>query len=155
MTVYQRLNIDDAIEEIILCMSRPNCLLAKIDIKHAFRLLPVYQADRHLLGMEWRGSIYLDNCLPFGLRSVPRLFNVMADLSWITRSRGVSFSIHYLDDYLTAGPVSANVIWTSLKPPVGRLALEKVEGPTTCLIFLIIMLDTHRMEIRLPDDKLK
>lgn len=34
------------------------------------------------------------------------------------------------------------------------LALEKVEGPATCLTFLGITLDTQKMEIRLPEDKL-
>ena len=34
------------------------------------------------------------------------------------------------------------------------LALEKLEGPTQLLTFLGIVLDTSRMEIRLPEDKL-
>ena len=34
------------------------------------------------------------------------------------------------------------------------LALEKVEGPSTCLTFLGITLDTSRVEIRLPEEKL-
>ena len=34
------------------------------------------------------------------------------------------------------------------------LALEKVEGPTTCLSFLGIILDLEHMEVRLLDDKL-
>ena len=34
------------------------------------------------------------------------------------------------------------------------LALEKLEGPTQSLTFLSIVLDTSRMEIRLPEDKL-
>jgi len=35
------------------------------------------------------------------------------------------------------------------------LALEKVEGPATALPFLGIVLDTTRMEARLPEEKLK
>jgi len=34
------------------------------------------------------------------------------------------------------------------------LALEKVEGPSQCLTFLGITLDTKLMLARLPDDKL-
>lgn len=75
-----------AIDEI--CRARPNCLLAKTDIKNAFNLLPVHPADRHLLGMEWRDLVYVDNCLPFGLQSAPQLFNILAELlSWILKSR--------------------------------------------------------------------
>ena len=46
------ITIDDAINGIL--RSGPNTLLAKIDIKSAFRLLPVHPADRHLLAMEWK-----------------------------------------------------------------------------------------------------
>lgn len=154
------ITVDDAIEEI--CRLGPGCLLAKIDIKNAFRLLPVHPADRHLLGMEWRDAIYIDNCLPFGLRSAPRLFDILAELlSWIVYSRGVSFSIHYLDDFLTVGPSASPTcqknleIFKNVCKELGvPLALEKVDGPTTCLTFLGITLDTHKMEIRLPEDKL-
>ena len=76
--------VDDAIAKII--ETGPNSLLAKVDIKHAFRLLPVHPTDRHLLTMEWKQSLYIDTCLPFGLRSKPKLFNILADLlMWITK----------------------------------------------------------------------
>ena len=32
-------------------------LLAKIDIKSAYRIIPVHLADRHQLGMSWKGGI--------------------------------------------------------------------------------------------------
>ena len=74
--------IDDAIQKIVEL--GPHALLAKIDIKSAFRLIPVHPADRHWLAMEWEGKILIDTCLPFGLRSAPKLFNNMADLlHWI------------------------------------------------------------------------
>ena len=95
--------IDDAILNIL--KSGRNTMLAKIDIKSAFRLLPVHPADRHLLGVRWREAIYLDHCVPFGLRSAPKLFNVLADLlAWIMEYSGVTYLIHYLDNYLTMGP---------------------------------------------------
>ena len=82
--------IDDAIKEIIQ-LGR-GALLEEIDIKSAFRLLPVHPADRHLLGMRWNDSVYIDTCLPFGLRSAPKLFNLLADmLAWIAGQNGVSF----------------------------------------------------------------
>ena len=75
--------VDDAIAKIL--ESGPNTLLAKVDIKHTFHLLPIHPADRHLLTMELNQSIYIDTCLPFGLRSAPKLCNILADLlSWIT-----------------------------------------------------------------------
>ena len=62
------ITVDDAINRIIQ---------AKIDVRNAFRLLPIHPADRHLLAIEWEGKLYIDTCLPFGLRSAPKLFNVL------------------------------------------------------------------------------
>ena len=86
------ITIDNAIQEI-LRLGR-GTMLAKIDIKNAFRLLPVHPSDRHLLGMSWSDAIYIDTCLPFGLRSAPKLFYVMADLlGWI---------LQQLNSYITS-----------------------------------------------------
>ena len=87
----------------------PSALLAKMDIKNAFRLLPVHPADCHLLAMEWNNGIYIDTCLLFGLRSAPKLFNILADLlSWILNQKGASPTIHYLDDFLMMGPARSS-----------------------------------------------
>ena len=138
----------------------PKLHVDKIDIKSAFRLIPVHPADRHLLAMSWRGALYIDTCLPFGLRSAPRLFNIAADLlEWILKDRGVTFVMHYL---LNVGPPKSaecqknlgiiKEVCHTLGIP---LALEKVEGPSTALEFWGISLDTCLMEARLPDEKLE
>ena len=54
-------------------------LMAKVDIETAYRLVPVHPQDRPLLGMEWRGDVFVDPMLPFGLRSAPKIFNAVAD----------------------------------------------------------------------------
>ena len=53
--------VDDAITKIL--ESGPDTLLAKVNIKHAFCLLPVHPADRHLT-MKWKHSIYVHWYLP-------------------------------------------------------------------------------------------
>ena len=152
--------IDDAILNIL--QSGRHTLLAKIDIKSAFRLLPVHPTDCHLLGMTWKDRIYIDHCIPFGLRSAPKLFNILADfLAWTAQNTGVSYLIHYLDDYLTMRPPASTVcqnnlnIFLSLCAELGvPLATDKLEGPSTSLSFLGIIIDTNLMEIRLPSNKL-
>jgi len=74
----QYVTIDDAVQQIFNL--GPGSLLAKIDIKNAFWLLPVHTADRHLLLMKWENGIYIDICLFFGLHFAPKLFNILADL---------------------------------------------------------------------------
>jgi len=155
----QYITVDSAIEQIR--QLGYGTLLAKIDIKSAFRLLPVHPADRHLLSMRWDQHIFIDTCLPFGLRSAPKLFNVLADLlSWILEQHQVSPILHYLDDFLTMGvhhsSTCANNL-TMIKDICSQLgiplALEKVEGPSHCLTFLGITLDAQMMQARLPEDK--
>ena len=154
------ITIDDAVQKIIEL--GPGTMMAKIDIRSAFRLIPVHPADRHLLGMKWGKYTFIDTCLPFGLRSAPKLFNIMADLlTGVLSRQGVSYLIHYLDDFLTLGPPGSNIcqqnlniiqkVCASLGIP---LALEKVEGPSTTLTFLGITLNTISMEARLPNDKI-
>ena len=70
-------------------------MLAKIDIMSAFCLLLVHPADHHLLVMKWKEQLYIDTCLPFGLRSATKLFNIFADLlSCILEYMGIIKSGH-------------------------------------------------------------
>ena len=64
----------------------PGALLAKVDIKFVYRLIPVHPQDRLLQGMVWDGGAYIDPMLPFGLRSAPKIFNAVADaLAWLAQ----------------------------------------------------------------------
>ena len=69
--------------------------------------------------------------------------------------------MHYLDDYFTVGPANSSVCAHNVKtiPHVASqvgipLAPNKLEGPTTRLVFLGILIDTNCMETSLPDNKL-
>lgn len=73
---------------------------------------------------------------------------------------GITNLLHYLDDFLTMGADREECArnleglrqWCAF---LGfPLALEKVEGPATILVFLGILLDSVRMELRLPPEKL-
>ena len=139
-----------------------HALMAKIDVKGAFRLCPVHHADNHLLGYQWQGRYYYDRVLPFGLHSVPYIFNCLADaIEWRVRQRGIKHVHHYLEDFFIAGsprtPECArhlqclSSLCAHLNIP---LAEEKQEGPTTQLEYLSIMLDSAALEAWLPADKL-
>ena len=53
--------------------------LVKVDIKSAYRNVPVHPDDRWLTGMVWRDSLLVDAALPFGLGSAPKIFMALAD----------------------------------------------------------------------------
>ena len=64
-------------------------MLAKMDIKQAYRMIPVHSQDRPLLGMKWQGQVFVDKALPFGLRSEPMIFSAAADvLLWLMHQKG-------------------------------------------------------------------
>ena len=140
----------------------PGALLAKADIKAAYRLVPVHPEDRPLLGMQWQGQYFIDARLPFGLRSAPIIFTAVADaLEWCVRQRGVVGIDHYLDDYIiVAQPGSPRcqaqlVAFEEECTELGvTLAPEKTEGPTTKLVFLGIEVDSVTGRLSLPADKL-
>ena len=108
-------------------------------------------------------SLFVDLALPFGLRSAPYIFNSLADLfHWIIVNNFlVPELLHYLDDYFTLGPPASPVCAQSLHAiqnaanDIGiPLAPKKIEGPSTCLTFLGIELDSDQMTARLPANKL-
>ena len=126
--------------------------MAKADLKS------LYPHDWPLLGMQWRNQYFVDKCLPFGLRSSPYLFNLVADaLQWC--HYGVADSFHYLDDFFFAGPPhSDDCSWaiTSLCLQLGvPLKQEKLVLPSTSMTFLGILLDSASQIASIPQDKLE
>ena len=153
-------SFDEAVE-LIKLMGK-GCFLAKVDIRHAFRLCPVHPDDWHLLGFQWRGRLYHDVCLPFGLRSSPLIFNCFADaLLWILSNKfGVVGACHYLDDFLLSGSseddcrTKRDLFLFSLSILGVPIAEDKLEGPSQVLTFLGIEIDTQAGLLRVPPTKL-
>lgn len=48
------ISVDTAVDYIL--QLGPGALLSKVDVKHAYRNLPIHPDDRHLLGMAWGGG---------------------------------------------------------------------------------------------------
>ena len=141
----------------------PGAQLAKVDIKSAYRLVPVHPDDRPLLGVCWHDEHYVDAMLPFGLRSAPKIFTAVADaLEWCIRQRGVEDIDHYLDDFIIMAPPASHQCGQALATLEEEcaalgvpLAPEKKEGPSTNLTFLGIQIDTESGLLSLPPIKLR
>ena len=137
--------------------------IAKIDIKAAYRLIPVSPHDRRFLGMEWNNGIYVDGMLPFGVRSAPKIFSAVADaVEWCVAKENVNNIYHYLDDFVVIGPPNSEDCASSLQKlksvceDLGiPLASEKEAGPSTNIEFLGFVIDTVKQELQLPKDKLQ
>ncbi len=133
--------------------------LAKFDIESAYRIVPVHPDDRPLLGMSWRGRVYIDKVLPFGLRSAPKIFSAVVDaMQGIIEQQGVEI-LHYLDDFLVISPSEGGCEEALAKALQGcqelgvPIATHKTVGPSTTMTFLGIELDTVAMTLRLPREK--
>ena len=104
----------------------------------------------------------MDTCLPFGLRSTPYLFNRLSEaIHWtLTNNYGVQHLLHYLDDFLMAGPANSticsqnlNAMLTLCKKINSPIKSLKIEGPSTSLTFLGIHLDTVTMEASITAER--
>ena len=85
-------------------------VIAKCDIKSAFRLIRVYPGDFELLGFCFNGNYYFDKCLPFGCAISCRIFEMFATfLEWLVRDQsGLQTVHHYLDDFIFIGGPSTS-----------------------------------------------
>lgn len=145
------------------------CWLVKLDVEAAYKQVPVRREDWPLLGFKWKGKWFYERVLPFGLRSSCRLWELYATalehlldkvLPIDGLAEGDRVILHYVDDFLfvvkhekAARALLAGAL--SLCQDLGLpMAADKTEGPTQCLTFLGIELDTIKMEARLPADKL-
>ena len=75
--------------------------MAKLDIKSAFRNIPVHYDDQPLLGCKFLNGHYMDKCLPFGLSKLCEIFQLVSTaVEAIVRALLQNPAImHYLDDF--------------------------------------------------------
>lgn len=139
----------------------PGCLLTKLDVKAAFKRVPVRPEDRALLGLQWRDKYYYERVLPFGLRTSGYRWEMYAAALhfFFEKHVGVRICIHYVDDFLLVAPPGEQSAAEAQRDAVesmcetlgATLERKKRVGPTTCLEFLGIELDTERMQMRLTE----
>ena len=72
LTSLHYVRVDVLIRQLV--QLGPDVLMAKLDIKSAYRNVPVHPQDCPLLGMQWEGKVYVDATLLFGLRYAPKIF---------------------------------------------------------------------------------
>lgn len=137
----------------------PGCLLYKLDLRRAYRQLPVDPHDYHLLGFWWREAYFIDTRLPFGLRSAPQACQRVTNaITYMHAQNGYS-AVNYLDDFGgVSSPDQADTAFTSLQQLLTDLGLqeatEKTVAPTTNMTFIGLQLDTITMTVSVPHDKI-
>ena len=150
---------DEAVAALI-SMGR-GAKLVKRDLADAFRHVPVARSDWWLLGFLWQGVYYFDRFLPFGLRTSPYIFDLLAKgLNWILIAvLGWSIVLNYLDDFFAvltpkADKAECQRQFDKLCDLLGLKVNHKKDICGTIAEFLGIKLDSIAMEARLPQKKL-
>lgn len=152
--------IDDATKEIKR-MGR-GAILNKTDVTDAFKQISIRLDQHHLYCIKWKGLYYYYVRLCFGSRSSPRIFDTLSRaVCWIAlHNYNIPVILHLLDDFLTIQSPDTcgfktmallTMIFKRLGIPISS---KKTVGPTTSLEYLGIILDTSKMEARLPKDKI-
>ena len=132
--------------------------MLKRDFKSAFRHIPTSPQGYWLLIFEWKGHYYVDLCLPFGLRTAPRIFNLFSEaIHWILETLYGWKLTHYLDDFLVVFPPSDedtiqshSFDFDTVLSQMGftKAADKDMEG--TSVVHLGFIIESTAMEVTLP-----
>lgn len=153
---------DSVTDLIIKC--GPRALISKCDIKDAFRIIPVRPEDYHLLGFYLEPYYYYEKVLPMGCRSSCRIFESFSRGLRYIMNKIYTFSniTGILDDFIMVGPeqsfecmrglIAFKTMTKILNVPLKK---SKLILPTTCTDIFGIEVDTVKMQLRLPKDKIE
>lgn len=106
---------------------------------------------------------YFHKRLVFGCRSSPKIFDMLSQaVCWIlTNNYKIKQVLHLLDDFLTLDPTEEEgfrsmAILTMVFGNLGIPILEKkTKGPCTEMEYMGIILDSVKMEARIPPEKIE
>jgi hypothetical protein len=140
--------------------------LAKVDLKDAYRSVPLHASCFPLTGLSWKfagqeAPTYLyDARLPFGAAKSCRIFQTLTDQVVLMMAARNFRIIGYLDDFLCLEDSRERcqesfeylqVLLVSLGFTINP---KKIEGPTTTITFLGVTIDCVARTLSLPPDKL-
>ena len=140
--------------------------MAVVDISSAYRSVNVYPDHSNFQGIMWpdadgNETYYKDNCLAFGARSSPYIFQMLSDfVVRCMRRRGFLGTYGYSDDFIVMGEnldecnLALGVLMRLLRYLGFHLSYPKIVMPAQSVVYLGIQIDTVAMQLSLPPDKL-
>jgi hypothetical protein len=150
--------IDDALQ--LIYDAGRGCHLVKMDVKSAYRQLPIHPDDWHLFGFVCEDLLFIDTYLPFGCRSSGCIWERYAQAAqWIlSRHYGIHRTARWVDDFLFI--FDENTSDAQVK--VARKAFDdigmpmdpsKEVGPSTELTYIGYLINTSDFTIGVPAEK--
>jgi hypothetical protein len=152
----------------------PNCWIAKVDAKSAFRQLAIHPEDRWLFGFSHENRWFVELVMPMGARSSPTIWSSIFDavgditqqqelsqlgLPW-PETLGVELFPSYVDDTIIIRDTEAcaqhslNLFKTNCDALGITLEPSKCLPPAQRMVVLGICFDTTTMTCSIPADKL-
>lgn len=148
-------------------LAKPGYWCAKVDLKSAYRSVPIHCNDYRVTGLKWHFSgenkppFLFDARLPFGATKAPSHFHCLSQaVRGCLQRRGFKGVVVYIDDFLVVARTyqECNEALHTLIYLVRRLGFQiswhKVVGPTQKLTFLGIDIDTTNCTLSLNKEKL-
>ena len=137
----QYVSIDRAIDAIMRYGTSGQ--LFKLDVRSAFRIIPVRSEDWSLLGISRQGQYYFDTVLPFDLSSSPAIFNSVAECieCIIINEFSIPDVVHNLNDFLCISATAhlanqhAGILLRAFNYLGIPLTAEKSRGSSPRLVF--------------------
>ena len=158
---FQFKNIEYAVD-----MLEQDDMMSVIDIKSAYRAVPINPEHWTLQGFRWpeNGEVkmYIDHRMCFGVRTGPYYFNLISNFIHDTMVESHNIRLmNYLDDFLVIGgdkdsceAAQAKVIGF-IRYLGFHISWHKVTPPSKSVQYLGIIVDSELMELRMPSDKLE
>ncbi len=136
--------------------------MCKFDVQNAYTNLPIHPSEHHLLGFSLHGKYYYDRVLPQGMGTSCSIYESFSTaLEWIIRNKFEIRCHHTLEDFIIfeKSYVQCKIALESVLDFFRTVGIpiepSKTEGPTQCICFVGIELDSVKMEARLPMDKIQ
>lgn len=146
--------------QTILHMMHPNVYMASVDLTHAYYSVSVHKDYRKYLRFRWEDSLFQFTCMPNGLACAPRIFTkILKPVFSHLRLQGHQ-CMGYIDDIYAQDndqnscKQSVNNIAETFQILGFSINYEKSQlRPSTKIRILGFILDSERMVVQLPDEK--
>jgi hypothetical protein len=162
---YETSVVYTTIDEVTRAISA-NSFIAKIDLKAAYRSIPIRDNCFTLTGLHWKfagdetNTYMFDARLPFGASKSCRIFqSITSSICRMMANRG-HFVRSYIDDFICVGSdqISCQNCFDTLIALIDELGLsvnwKKVCPPIRKMTFLGVVIDCSVRSLSLPIEKL-
>ena len=147
-------------------LAKPNFWCAKVDLSSAYRSVCIHPDNYSMTGLKWtfgtdKHPTYLfDSRLPFGSNFGPSVFHRLSQaVKRCMIRRGFKGTVAYIDDFFLAAETKEQCqtmlleLIRLLRSLGFYISWKKVVGPTQCITFLGVDINTVDCTLSLGDDK--